>query len=51
MVLTLNPDVPQEWISLLGLVKNDLGILHIKRFLTLVEKDRNYTLYAWNVST
>lgn len=47
----LNPEVLLEWISLLHLVENDSGIRHIKSFFTLVERGRNYTLYAWNVST
>lgn len=47
----LNPEVLIEWIQLRSLVKNDLvAIRHMQSFFALIERGRNYSLYAWNVS-
>lgn len=45
----LNPEVLIEWIQLLSLVKNDSTIRHMQSFFALIERGRNYSLYAWNV--
>lgn len=46
----LIPEVLIERIQLLSLVKNDSAIRHMQSFYALVERGRNYSLYALNVS-